>query len=227
MKRINKIIDVAIIVLVLAGIIRLAIFAYNQAQGREEMAEIAAKYKIELERALKISQSFEALALLQGKINDSLLIQIDKRDIMLQKLKIKHKQEMDELKKIPPDTVYKLLQVLYPNVDDLPQKYPFSSSQIVPIYTTAEYSKRLQIEYDVLGVSYNDCRVLVAGLYKENGLLDSTNINLKRAVVISGNQIQAMAEQNTLLRSDNKKLKTWTKIAAISGTIFAIIAVAK
>lgn len=230
MKTVGKITDIIATVVLLALMIAYVIVRLqlkHEQDMRAEMALIAATYKIELEKATLLATQYQDSVNIERQLNDSMKLELGVKDLLLADLKLKHKKELEELKKIPPDTVYKRLQALYPNVDALPQKYPFSSSQIVPIYSTSIYSQQLQSEYNLLDATYKDCRNLTTGLTREIVLLDSTNINLRRAVVIGDIAINSLVISNSSLKADNKKLKTWTKITAAVGTIFAIIAVAK
>jgi len=159
--------------------------------------------------------------------NDSIKLVLVNKQKELEKLIVKHKKEVDSLMNIPPDTVYKRLVELYPNFDNSPLKYPFSSSQIVPIYKISVSYPLLQQEYTLQGRVLEDCKNLNLGYEEGISNLNEQIGNLQSQVGKADKQISNYQKEIKII---NKKVKTksfWNKTLLITTGITTGIAILK
>ncbi len=161
------------------------------------------------------------------RTNDSLKIVLGKKQKELIALIAKHKKEIDSLTNIPPDTVYKRIGELYPNFDNSPLLYPFSASQIVPIYNTIVSYPRLLEEYSLQGSSLKTCNDLNTGY--ESGIVNLTSQigNLQNQI---GNYNSQIANYKKEIVITNKKVSRrgfWNRFLSTTTAIAIGVAVLK
>jgi len=159
--------------------------------------------------------------------NDSIKFVLVNKQKELEKLIAKHKKEIDSLMNIPPDTVYKRLEEMYPNFDNSPLEYPFSSSQIIPIYKTSVSYPKLQQEFALQSNTLIDCNNLNIGY--ENGIVNLNEQigNLQSQVGKADEQINNYQREIKII---NRKVKTksfWNKTLLITAGIATGIAILK
>lgn len=141
--------------------------------------------------------------------NDSMKLALSSKQKELKALIEKHQQEIAELTNIPPDTVFKRLQTLYPNYDNSPLQYPFSGSQIKPIYRTAISFDMISREYVLQGKTLNSCLDLNKGY--ESGILNLNSQigNLQENISKADLQIVNYKSEVTILNKKIKRKSIW------------------
>jgi hypothetical protein len=121
--------------------------------------------------------------------NDSLKVELNRKQKELKNLIAKHEHIIDSLLNVPPDTVYMKLSYIYPNYDGSPLKYPFSESQIMPMYKTAISYPLIINEYTTQSKILSDCLDLNEGYEKSEKNLRSQIDNLKMQINLYDSQI--------------------------------------
>jgi hypothetical protein len=146
-----------------------------------------------------------------------------KLDVLIQK----HKREIDSLTNIPADTVYKRLQVIYPNFDGSDLRFPFSESQIKPIYNTALSYPMLTKEYSLQGKTLNTCLDLNKNY--ENGILNlnSQVSNLQENIKKADEQIGSYKGKVDIMGRQLSKKTFWNRVFLITTGIAAGLAILK
>jgi peptidoglycan hydrolase CwlO-like protein len=159
--------------------------------------------------------------------NDSLKTVLNKKQKELKDLIEKHKQEIADLTNIPTDTVYLRLGLLYPNYDASPVKYPFSGSQIKPIYATAISLDMVKEEYILQGKNLNSCLELNTGYEKGIVNLNSQISNLQENIGKADSQIKNYNTEIGVLKKQVRKKGFWNKTLIITSGVLAGIAIIK
>lgn len=161
------------------------------------------------------------------KRNDSLRSVLKKYQSELVSLKKEHAKEIEELLKIPNDTVFVRLQPLYPNYDNTLLKYPFSGSQIRQIYSGAISYNQVQQEYVLQGKSLNTCLNLNTGyeigIANLNKQVNTLQDNIGKADLQIGNY---QKEVSLLNKKVNRK-SFWNRMLMITVGITTGIAILK
>lgn len=143
--------------------------------------------------------------------NDSMKMALAQKQKELKYLQDKHKKEIDSLLNIPADTIYKRLQAFYINYDGLPLVYPFSSSQIIPIYRTAISYPLLSQEYTLQGKTLNTCLDLNKGYEKSEINLKAQISNLQTNIGLCDKQVGNYEAEVKLLKKKVKNRGFWSK----------------
>jgi len=159
--------------------------------------------------------------------NDSIKLVLVSKQEELEKLIAKHKKEIDSLMNIPPDTVYKRLGELYPNFDNSPLKYPFSSSQIIPIYKVSVSYPLLQQEYTLQNNVLLDCNNLNIGYEKGIVNLNGQISNLQSQVIKADKQIENYQKEIKIINRKVSRRSLWNKTLLITTGIATGIAILK
>ncbi len=210
---------VLLVLLVLSGVIWISIREAVIKHQAKKIAELEfSNNQISLERT-DLKLKLENLQNEYDKIknrNDSLKTVLAQKQKELKDLVNKHEQEIAELTNIPPDTVYLRLGLLYPNFDASPLKYPFSSSQIVPMYKIAVSYPLLSQEYVLQGKTLNNCLDLNTGYEKSIANLNGQIGNLDEQVKKCDQQVSNYKSEISLIQKDNRKQKFWKKVFIIS-----------
>jgi peptidoglycan hydrolase CwlO-like protein len=141
--------------------------------------------------------------------NDSMKLALGSKQKELKSLIEKHKAEIAELTNIPPDTVFKRLQARFNNYDNLPLLYPFSASQIKPIYSTVISFDMVSQEYVLQGKALNSCLDLNRGY--ESGILNLNSQigNLKENIIKADRQIVNYKSEVNILSKKIKRKSIW------------------
>lgn len=187
-------------------LVAIAVIVYSVIRESRIITMTEEKVKLEL-RIDELQNQRQALvdeneALIQEKEKisrekDFILLIKEQQEKELEKIKIKHKKEIDSLLNIPDDTVYVRLQPIYPNYDNNPLKYPFSGSQIRQIYTTAISYPMLQKEYSLQSTLLTTCNTL-------NKTYEASEANYKAQVDNLNKQISNCDQQIGLKDSQLK-----------------------
>jgi peptidoglycan hydrolase CwlO-like protein len=204
-------------------LVALVIFVISWFSIRESVIKKQTKKIAELEFAnFTISKDRDNLNLelknLQLKYNsiswnnDSMKKVLSEKQKELKDLIAKHKKEIDDLTNIPPDTVFVRLQVLYPNSDNSPLKYPFSATQIKPIYITAISFNMVKDEFVKQGESLKTCLNLNSGY--ESGIvnLNSQIGNLTENVQKADIQIDNYKSEVVILNKQVSRKSFWNRL---------------
>ncbi len=162
-----------------------------------------------------------------SKTNDSLKKVLERSQLALKDLKVKNQAILDSLKTIPPDSIFRRLQAIYINGDNLPLAYPFSGSQIRGIYTTTISQGLLNQEYSLQGKSLNNCLNLNKGFEDAISNLKSQNSNLQENVNKADNQITNYNKQVKVLSRQVNNKSFWIRILMIGTGISTGIAILK
>jgi len=187
----------------------------NFALNRERM-ELSNKFK-------ELQSDYEKLFVK----NDSLKTLLETYKIALSKLIIKHKHTIDSLTNIPPDTVYKRLGLIYPNFDGSPLSYPFSASQIKPIYNTAVSYPLLSQEYTLQGKTLNTCLDLNRGYERAETNLKAQITNLQTNIGLCDQQVANYQSEVKILNRKVKNRGFWSKTMFATTIIATGIAILK
>jgi peptidoglycan hydrolase CwlO-like protein len=150
--------------------------------------------------------------------NDSMKIVLKEKQKELRIMEENHRKVIDSLKNIPPDTAYKRLQSIYVNKGNLPLLYPFSSSQIIPIYSTVISFSLLSQEHSLQGKTLNSCLDLNKGY--ESGIynLNLQIINLQDNISKADSQIGNYQGELKILNRRVKRKSFWNySLMAVSG----------
>jgi len=139
----------------------------------------------------------------------------------------KHKKVIDSLTNIPPDTVYRNLGELYPNFDNLPLAYPFSSSQIVPMYKTIVSYPLLLEEYELQGLAFKTCLDLTSGYESGIANLNSQISNLQSQVSNYDSQVNNYKREITLINRKVSRRGFWNKLLITTTAIATGVAILK
>ena len=177
--------------------------------------------RITLENSLKVLQSnFDKIS---GS-NDSLKKVLAIYQKQLTDMIKSHAQEIEELLKVPNDTIYVRLQPLFPNYDSSPLQYPFSGSQIHGIYSTALSYGMVQQEYALQTKSLSTCLGLNAGY--ENGILNLNHqvTNLQDNINKADSQIKNYDKEVVILNRQIAKKGFWNK-TLIGGMAVAVLVI--
>ncbi len=161
------------------------------------------------------------------KLNDSMKVALMQKQKELEDMEQKHKKELDSLMSVPPDTIYKKLNILYPNFDGSEQRFPFSQSQIIPIYrTTLSYPMVIE-EFKVQRKALETCTSLNTGY--ESGItnLKSQILNLESNVKKADEQIKNYKTQIVVLNNRDSRKSFWNRFLVTSNIVFAAVAVLK
>lgn len=186
-------------------------------------------FVLKRERA-EVNDRFKALQADYEKLfikNDSLKTLLETYKIALSNLIIKHKHTIDSLTNIPPDTVYKRLGLLYPNFDASPLQYPFSASQIKPIYNTAVSYPLLSQEYTLQGKTLNTCIDLNKSYEKSELNLKAQISNLQTNIGLCDKQVGNYEAEVKLLKKKVKNRGFWGKVTFTTTLIATGIAILK
>jgi chromosome segregation ATPase len=159
--------------------------------------------------------------------NDSLKSALNTKQKELKALIAKHAAELADLTNIPPDTVYLRLQTLYPNYDATDLRFPFSATQIKPIYATAISLDMVKAEYTLQGKSLESCLNLNTGYEKGilnlNTQISTLNENIGKADL----QIKNYDKEVLVLKRQITKKGFWTKVFMISTGVAVGVAILK
>jgi hypothetical protein len=159
--------------------------------------------------------------------NDSLNLVLKKYQAELINLKKEHAKEIEELLKIPNDTIYVRLQPLYPNYDNTLLQYPFSGSQIRQIYSGAISYGQVQQEYVLQGKSLNACLTLNSGYEIGITNLNKQVINLQENIGKADQQIVNYTKEVSLLNKQVKRKSFWNKLLMVTAGIATGVAILK
>jgi hypothetical protein len=180
--------------------------------------------RIYLENELKVLKSqFKEITIL----NDSLKMVLGKKQKELKDLIKAHEKEIAELTNIPSDTIFVRLGLLYPNYDGDLLRFPFSASQIKPMYHTAVLYSMVRDEYVLQGESLGTCLNLNLGY--ESGILNLTDQvkNLELGITKCDSQVGNYKKEVEIL---NKKIRNkgfWNKTLMVVAGISTGIALIK
>lgn len=186
-------------------------------------------FQKEIQR-MKLDLRLKALQIGYDSISesrDSLKIVLDRKDRQLLALREKHKHLLDSISNIPPDSVYKNLGDMFPNTNNMPLLYPFSSSQIVPIYRTAISYSILNREYEVQGEVLNACKILNMNYESGEENLNTQIRNLKAQIGLADGQIADYEKEVKLLNRRVSKHGFWNKTLFTTTAIATGIAILK
>jgi peptidoglycan hydrolase CwlO-like protein len=150
--------------------------------------------------------------------NDSMKKVLAEKQKELKDLIVKHKKEIDELMNIPADTVFVRLQALYPNYDTSPVRFPFSATQIKPIYATSISFGMIKDEYSKQGENLKTCLSLNSGY--ESGIvnLNSQIGNLTENIKKADAQVGNYKSEIVILNKQVSRKSFWNRILwGISG----------
>lgn len=228
MKLLNKIVDCLIVALVF-GLIAAVVFTKLEVRDAESVSAHLARQvdsinNIRLTLATDLAQKEKEIEL-QVMVNDSLRKERLKTEKQLVILRAKHKEILDSLKNIPPDTAFKALNEVYDFGDTLPRPYPFNAPQVKSMYVTY-ISNMQQIELNSNLLKSNiDCGNLLNGLSKENEILNSV-------VTITKEDNKMLSSQNVIYKTSNEDLSKkysssqrwntiWKGVAAVLGLVAA------
>lgn len=189
---------------------------FNNLRLEKERADLVSSFKI-------LQSDYEKLFFK----NDSLSKVLKKMQKQLSELKEKHKAEIDSLLNIPPDTIYKRLQALYPNTSNYPLLYPFSSAQIKPIYSTAVSYSFLNSEYVLQGKTLNTCLDLNKGYEKSELNLKAQVSNLEKNISLCSQQVLNYDKEVLILKRKVKNRGFWNKVTLGTTLIATGIAILK
>lgn len=182
------------------------------------------KQRDDLEKANSKLDSLNGVLHLQKQ---SLEASLKEKEDYLAYITNKHEKEIDSLMKVPADTIYKRLFAIYPNSNNDLLRFPFSQSQIVPIYSTALRLPRLQYEYDVQSGLLVTCKQLNKKHEEiEGNYLDQIS-NLKTQISVCDSQIGIKDEQLKVTQKQLKKKSFWNWIYKGTTIIFGTIAAVK
>ncbi len=173
------------------------------------------------------------LQILQGEYNkiqlsnDSLKAELAKQKKALSDLIEEHQHVLDSISQIPPDTVYKNLNVIYPNFDGSDQRFPFSASQIIPMYRTAIELPLIKDEYALQGKSLQTCMNLTSGYESAISNLQSQVGNLQNNVKLADDQINNYKREIVIVNNRLAKKGFWIRIWQVAAITSAGIAILK
>jgi peptidoglycan hydrolase CwlO-like protein len=159
--------------------------------------------------------------------NDSMKLVLNAKQKELKDLIAKYKKEIDSLLNIPDDSIFVRLQPIYPNYDNSPLIYPFSASQIRPIYGTALEYPRLEKQYSLQGKTLKTCLDLNDGFEKETANLNSQISNLQDNIGKADKQIENYKGEIKILDKQVSSNKFWKKTLLIVAGITTGIAILK
>jgi hypothetical protein len=159
--------------------------------------------------------------------NDSLKTVLKKYQTELINLKKEHAKEIEELLKIPNDTIYVRLQPLFNNYDNTPLQYPFSGSQIRQIYSGAISYGQVQQEYVLQGKSLNACLNLNDSFEIGIANLNKQVTTLQENIGKSDQQIVNYTKEVSLLNKQVNRKSFWNKLLLITAGITTGIAILK
>jgi hypothetical protein len=218
------------IVLIIVGVILFSIRERVIVRQAEKIASLEmANFGLNLDRQT-LEILLEKLRIDYSKIentNDSLKGVLLKYQLDLINLKKQHEAEIKELTNIPPDSIFKHLTAIYPNYDGTDTRFPFSSSQIKPIYSTFISYGMIQQEYSLQTKSLNTCFDLNKGYEVGINNLTLQIGNLKDNITKANLQIGNYTKEVKIL---NKKIANkgfWNKSLMIAGGIAVAIAIIK
>ena len=228
MKALGKIIDYLIVALVF-GLIAAICFAKLETRDAENTSAFLAHQidsinNIRLTLAADLAQKDKEIEL-QVIVNDSLRIAEQKSRARYERLLVKHREVLDSIKNIPPDTAFKALNQVYDFGDTLPRPYPFNAPQVKSMYATFISDLQQKEQNSYLQKSYTDCGNLLNGLSKENEIL-------KSVVVITKEDNKLLSSQNVIYKTVNEDLSKkysssqkwntiWKGVAAVLGLVAA------
>jgi len=189
----------------------------NFALNRQRM-ELSAKFK-------DLQADYEKLF----AKNDSMKTALAGKQKELSDLIKKHQAEIDSLTNIniPPDTIYKRLGLLYPNFDASPLEYPFSGSQIKPMYRTAVSYPLLSQEYTLQEKTLNTCVDLNKGYEKSEINLKAQISNLQTNIGLCDKQVGNYEAEVKLLKKKVKNRGFWSKVTFTTTLIATGVAILK
>lgn len=159
--------------------------------------------------------------------NDSLKLVLKAKQKQLKDMEVQHQKEIAELLDVPADTIYIRLQSIYPNYDCGETKFPFSASQIKPIYSTALELPRLKDEYVLQGKTLKSCFDLNNGFELANKNLTDQIGNLKTDVEKADEQIKNYKAQEIILNDQVSKNKFWKRTLLITTGILTGVVILK
>lgn len=219
-----------VFIIVIAVFLIISLFSIKQCERKKyiekisflEMSNfIANNARIDLEyRLKKLRIDYSAI----GKANDSLKLSLKKSQRELSELIKTHAKEIEELLKVPNDTIFVRLQPLYPNYDNTLLQYPFSGSQIRGIYSTAISFDRVKQEYSLQTKSLNSCLTLNDGFEKGITNLNLQVTNLQDNVNNCDLQIKNYDRQITTLNKQVTKKTFWNR-TLVGGIAVAVLVV--
>lgn len=158
---------------------------------------------------------------------DLLKSELRRKESYLAYIEKKHEQEIDSLMNVPADTVYSRLQAIYPNSDNSLMRFPFSQSQIIPIYSNTLRLPRLQKQYDMQSDMLFTCNELNKKYQDIENNYKSQVDNLKRDIGACNSQLGIRDEQLKLTEKQLNRKSFWNWVFKGTTIIFGTLAAVK
>lgn len=217
---------VAVLAISLRGCIRDGIIK-NQATKIAELN--MSNFTIENDRkALEIQlKKLEEDYSVINKSNDSLKLVLKQKEKALKDMIVQHQVEVQELLNVPPDTIYKILQITYPNYSGEEQRFRFSTDQIIPIYKTILELPRVQQEFLLQAKTLKSCTALNDGFQKAEANLTGQINNLRSDIAKADNQISNYKKTDVIQDRQIASNKFWKNTGFVTTAIAVIIAILK
>jgi hypothetical protein len=152
---------------------------------------------------------------------------LEQKQKELSDLIAKHKADIDALINIPTDTIFVRLQARFPNYDNTPAKFPFSASQIRPIYSTAISYYMVKQEYSLQSDNLKSCLDLNNGYELGIKNLNSQISNLQSTVINCDTQINNYKREVAIYKRQVKNKSFWNKVLTVAGGLIGGYAILK
>lgn len=159
--------------------------------------------------------------------NDSMKLVLKAKQKELKDLQIQHTAEIADLLNVPIDSVFSKLQYIYPNYDGNSLRFPFSESQIRPIYSTALQLPRLQSEYSLQGKTLKSCLDLNDGFEKGTLNLNAQIINLTENIGKADKQIEGYKANEVILKRQVNNNRFWKRALLVTSGVLTGIVILK
>jgi hypothetical protein len=221
---------VILVALILFAVVWISIreAVIKKQQRKIDQLEFA-NFALNRER-MELSAKFKALQADYEKLfakNDSMKLALSAKQKELRELQEKHKKQIDSLLNVPPDTIYKRLGLIFPNFDASPLEYPFSGSQIKPMYAIAISYPLLSQEYTLQGKTLNTCLDLNKGYEKSEANLKAQITNLQTNIGLCDQQVTNYQSEVKILNRRVKNRGFWSKTMFATTIIATGIAILK
>lgn len=162
-----------------------------------------------------------------NKSNDSLKLVLKQKEKALRDMIVQHQAEVQELLNVPPDTIYKILQITYPNYSGEDQRFRFSTDQIIPIYKTTLELPRVKQEFSVQAQTLKSCLTLNDGFQQASTNLIAQIDNLKSDIAKADLQINNYKKTDVIQDRQIASNKFWKNTGFVTTAIAVIIAILK
>lgn len=183
--------------------------------------------KISVQRD-SLKKDIERLQLIYNQLiltNDSLKKRLEAFQRQLAELKVKHRKELDSLMAVPDDSIYILLQPVYPNYDNGILKYPFSGIQVRQIYSDALSYDMLSTEFGVQSKALSTSLLLNKNYETTVSNLNSQVSNLRNDISLCDSQIRNYNAEAGIMKKQVSRARFWRDLFAGTTIITAVVAV--